>query len=1557
METNALNPVSHADLALRPETLLALRAFARRRLQLLLARAGLILILGLSIIGLGVALLDRSWFLPEALRPWVSLLLMAGLVAALVAMLLKPLIAGRSALGLARMIETVHPSLRESLVAAIELGSGQVRGSAELCAALQQRVAAEMASLPLRSLLPASSLLLWGRRCGVALVVLGVLCAVPSLHLPGFLLRALLPFANIERPSRVKIELQRPDRPEMLAPLGSEQEVVVALKDRRGQILTESIEVKLQWRAGKAAISEASLQGRGAGLWGGTLTVGQQDVAYRILADDAISPWFEFLARPRPRIEEWVMQIKPPSYSRLPVREIKAATADLEVLEGSSIDLQPRVSEPVSEAKLQLNPDHATPLPSAVAEVQKGAVRANLEARVEVESWRLWLRSALTGWDNGESPPWKLTVLPDLPPEAQLQEPAEVVEMLPDETLRLKLSASDDVGLRRLAMAYQINAGAWVRVDLGSENPGASTEMAHVMPLGPLQLKAADTILVKAVATDLKGQEAESPAARVVILEQTITPQQRQWVELTSRLSRQAQVAAEQAQDLSKALQKWRSDDLKEGRPPERKREAEDALARSQDAMEKSNAALEDLWRQVQESARQAPGEVEAAEAQLLAQRMAQVRAEVLPELRQQLQTPQQASSDRLRRAASSMSSSLSNVAQAARWFALEDQARVGAQQSAAMARQQALLTEQSLEANRDAAKRPRWQEQQRASLSAVEPLRQRLKEVAEVADSGAQSQLREADKQIAEAAMDLGESLDGPAQSKSPEHLYGAADHLRQRLQRHSETVRKMADNASLRAAQSREQLARSGNPALAALSDAREAMRQAQQEARKPQSKPRLDREGRTSAQRAQQALASAKAQLEDQAALRDARSAISPQGGLDLNRASRAAGQLAREIANSAPAQTEAVAQRAEALEQAARTLVAEAQAADAQQAAQSALQRVDSTPQAAEAPGAKAQEASGELGTAAESLRQVAETLRKQKSQQALANTAQQAATIGKGASDQLRALAARSSVPSAPNDPQRESARQQGQRALEAAAQIKEAIAVQANEARALVAGMAPKVSEMMKQAAADLEQSRGKIEQAAAMAEKKDDAAKVAAEALALEAQSQDQQRQLQSLQAALRQEANAADWNKQSQRQLSRTADAALAQLGKTGPQVSQALQQAAQSSENPQQAAALNQAAEAQQQAAQSLQQLAGNMAKAESGQELSAEELAQAAGLEEKLEVKQSLDEAYARAQALAQMAADAKKDPAKVLAELERELPRNAAMKKSLAQIGRQLAETSEASVASEAQQPSNLGLATDQAAGDLQRVARHEERLGMKSQAQEVAKAAAALQSAAAAANAKPAMADAPPPKAPVPVGPAAVQPASQAAKAAQSAEVATAEPPLMHPLQRMTSAMLAQALDQLDAQVHPKVSSMPQAPQQGGPQQQQQGQGGQQGQQGQGAQQSLAKAEQSQRQQMNDQRNQGQAPGSQAANPSAPGDGKSPQKQGQMAASPSQGGNLEAQMVDGTLALEKILMGGDWGKLPSKMAQDLQEATRSEAAAEYRAAIENYYRAIARKAR
>jgi hypothetical protein len=120
------------------------------------------------------------------------------------------------------------------------------------------------------------------------------------------------------------------------------------------------------------------------------------------------------------------------------------------------------------------------------------------------------------------------------------------------------------------------------------------------------------------------------------------------------------------------------------------------------------------------------------------------------------------------------------------------------------------------------------------------------------------------------------------------------------------------MAEQAATRAQQLREQIARQENPAILALNEARDALAQAAAEAKKPQQKPREDRNGDTAQEKAAKELATAAKQLEEQAALREQNSLTNDESALDTNRASRAADKLARDAEQPAANQPEALVQ---------------------------------------------------------------------------------------------------------------------------------------------------------------------------------------------------------------------------------------------------------------------------------------------------------------------------------------------------------------------------------------------------------------------------------------------------------------------------------------------------------------------------------------------------------------------------------------------------------------------------------------------------------------------
>lgn len=1511
------------NLALRPATLEALQRFRSRRSRLLWLRAALC-VAGLAVgLLLLLALLDRAWFLPDMIRPWASVVAYAGCAVVAWRVALRHLGEAKDETGAARLIETAEPALRENLLAAVELAqtgdTDRVPDSPEFRAKLQDEVAAAVGRVDWNRALPSRSLRPWWLVLFGAVALVALLSYIPALHLPGFLARAALPFANLERPSSVKIQIVRPSPSSTQAPFASEVDLAVDIVGPHpDKVLLETAEPTAKPR-------RIELTNVTANRYEGRIPVGQSDVRYRLRAADAITSWHTLTARPRPRVIEFAKTIVPPAYAGMKEQPLKEDHGDIEALEGSTVKLTLKTNQPVSKAEVVLNPDQ-TNHPAAIPakSLSQSEITTELAVNETTDSWQIALVSAETGFNNDESSPWRVTAIPDLPPTAQIMEPKEQVELLPDEAVRLSGLAADDIGLAAVKLAHAVNGADWKETELAAK-PGKEASVQHLFPLAPLGVKVGDTVILKLVAVDLKGQKAESQPLRVIVLEQTIDPKQRQWAAEQRRLAQQAQDLSEKTRDMQKAMQQVQKNARLEKKNKEMDN-ADNALARAQEQLRQVKEQADDLWQELKKTAQQAPNPLDAQETQLLGEKLTQLRQEAIPEMEKQMKEPVE-NPELLKRAANEATNQADMMASAAKTFAAEDTAKLASQAAQQLHRQENLLTETALPANRDATARPKWQEQQRGAIAAAESVKKDVEALEEQVDGGQKKNLEQLRNQVTEAARDLNESLDKEQQNKSPEHLYGAADNLRQRLARTADAARAVAEDASNRAAQWRERLQKAENPALVALEEGKAALHEAAEAAKNQKQKQKPSKDGLTPEQRAEKNLAEAARQLQDQAELLEQNPITNDQAALDTNRASRAADKLARQVAEK-PAELEKARTEATQLAAAARTL-------DADALAQSAVKSLAE----AAAPAQMIEKkdpatAAAEARAAAEQLRDLPTALRKINAPNELAAAAQQAADTARNAAEDLKNQAKQAAA-QPPNQPRAPLNQQPTNDALQKAAQVAQQLAQQAESARASLAQLTPQVSEMMKQVAQDLKKTQSETQTAANEAKENKPVDQVAEKAQGLQPKAADNAKKMDSLQAALRQEANQANLAQEQQRQMSRTADVALEQMRQKSPQIAQNLKQAAQATQSQPQAQSLQNAADEQEQTAEALNQLAQNMAKMERGEQLSAQELAAAEQMEKDLQVQEPLDEAYDRAAELAKLAEQAKENPEAVLKELEKELPKNPAMQKALAEIGKATAQTAEQQINEKANQPANLSMAAEFAAHDLARVARHEQRLGQKENAEQVAKASNDLQKTAASTKSDPS-------KATQQMAQQAQASASQAAKAAEETVANSPAPATKTALEQAQGSILAQALDQLDQTLHPMQSDKA-----GNPQEQQ----SQQSQQS--AQQSLNDAQKNQQQSMADSRNQGQVPGQQKP-PQQMADKK---QQNQPSQESKEGGNFDTKLADGVLGADAILVNGDWGHLPSRMAKDLTEATRQEAAPEYRAAIESYYKAIATKSK
>jgi len=1508
-------------MSLRPATLQAMAAFQKRRTRLLLMRGGLFAAAVLLALFLVIALLDRVTFMPDALRKTLSY---GAWLAAIIATLVQTgrlLLQHRDTAATARLMEKADPALRERLLAAIELSNDhQGNDSAEFRGHLQDQVATQLAGFNAETILP-TRLLTRSMQIVAGVVVLIILLSFFSgLHLPGFIARAALPFANIGRPSSVKIRVLSPEKARTLAPFSSQTHLAIQIEGPTPQ------RVIVEQQSEDSAPTRQEMTRVGGDRFESTLYVEQQSVRYRILAADAITSWLTLDARPRPRAIEFIKVITPPAYSKLPAQTLTEDHGDLSALEGSTLQVRFKGNQELESADAQLLPGKTPLAISAEKETQTHKLELTLDGKAD--SWKLNLTAKETRFTNDETSPWRIDVIKDLPPGVTLVAPLTDEQIRADQVIQASGTANDDIGLAKVELSFAVNGTDWKQQEI----PGASGLEAAVqtsLDLNKITLNAGDALLLKLAATDVKGQRSESNAVRLLVVNDQLDTEQRAWSATQKELATQAHALVTEMRNGRKQAEQVKDKAKKD------KDDAENsaALANLQQQLESVQEQSDQLWQQIKQAAMQAPTALKQQEMNLVGQHLARLRDEHLPELKQQLAKVDE--TKELRRTASEATASAETLADSLRTFATADLAQSAHEAFQQLAPQQQQLADRAIDDNRNKEQRPRWQEKQKAALAAAKAARADLEALHEIAPDNRkrdiQNQLNNLDQKIPGTEG----ALDTPEQHQAPEFLYGQAHELRNASNQARDLSRWMSEEAQNKAAEMRDRLQQRDNAAFAALAEARDHLARAAN-GKKPE-------EQQKSANKSAEKLKAAAKQLTSQSELREQNAATNTLAALDQNRLGRALEELAGQIPDQPTEEnSKALREQISGLMENARTLEADAMAQDAQQALEEGQSLIANK---------AAPQKQFQAAMAAQSqLRPMDKALQRAKADQPAIQAAQKAREQADRQSNE-----ARNQTNNAINQKQNQQPFEQPQdqhnptldankQAMEQLAAAREAFSPAVNTAREKLEAMTPKLSEMAQQAAQDLRKTQQTTEQMAQQAPNQPAEQTAAATQQDLLPQAAKNAQKLESLQAALRQETAHANMADEAQRQMARSADVGLAQMQQQTPQIAANLQQAKEEKDSAAQQQALQNAAQSQQQTADALEQMSRNLARMEQGQTLPQDALAAQRAVEEALGIKESLDESYNDLQNIQQLMEQAKNQPQETLTALEQELKKNPAMQKALGNLSSKEASDAKTAMNEVKAQPQMLQDAAPTEASDLARVARHQQRLDQKEAASKIAEAGKQLeqlgQSESSESNAQAAA--------------TAAEQASEAANAAAKTLPAPENPSLF---QSVKGAMLAQALDQLDQAMNAQSNT-------DGQQQGDASQSQQQQQQQQSAQQSLANASQAQSQSMAQARAQGQVPGQQPQSGSAA-QQMAQANQGQQqpasanSAQPSQDakGNWSQTPTNLVVPVTTLVPGGDWGKLPARMAKDLNDAARQEPSPEYRDAIESYYKAIAEKAR
>lgn len=454
--------------------------------------------------------------------------------------------------------ESICPEMREQLLACVELSSVKESArnfSGDFLAALQGRVAHALREHSIRDLLP------WSTVRGPCLAALASclaivgLCFFSRLDMPQRLRRALIPFADLERLSRTRIEVVKPSRPVSVVPENQAVEFEIQLSGAAAQ------EASMEWRAanGKPA-SGTKLEkmiriDESPARFVCSLPIGTDSIEYRFAAGDGRTSWRTIRPTPRPRVARFKHRIHFPEYTGLPPSEIVGERGSITALADSQIEVGfepsiPLISANANVEKLDSGEQETVSLTYAKDQsVWSFPWRSDADMR-----YRLKLKANMpdsdepientfspthelnTASDHRPAVGWMATdgTLWDVPPrpeQAWIISPEELVPLaariaddLPGATIEQQISInrgpwtsvsaqlrslSDEKGEQTRSLPGWLDSNAWTPLD-GVENP-TNASFTWVWDVLNAGASSGDTIAVRIAARDSLQQVTYSP--------------------------------------------------------------------------------------------------------------------------------------------------------------------------------------------------------------------------------------------------------------------------------------------------------------------------------------------------------------------------------------------------------------------------------------------------------------------------------------------------------------------------------------------------------------------------------------------------------------------------------------------------------------------------------------------------------------------------------------------------------------------------------------------------------------------------------------------------------------------------------------------------------------------------------------------------------------------------------------------------------------------------------------------------------------------------------------
>jgi len=439
----------------------------RRRWRFFRFQGGLFLMLFLVAAAVGLAMAaDRLLRLGSTPRVVALAIVVATFLGALGRWVVWPLVRRIGDRDAAVRLGRHFPPMEEDLVSAVELSASSERGenavSRSLIVSVLARIAGRAAGEvnPRAAVSPRPVLLALAALAAIA-AVLGAAWHFRQPSVENALLRLFQPMRAVPYFSYTTVTVEPGDQ---VIRVGDAANVRVVLAGRPVETAL------LEARNGSGTLRVTLPSADGQAEWqSGALF---EDLAYRVLAGDAVSEWHRVRVIPPPALRNRSALLRDPDYAGAGERTVESIQGPLEIVEGTAVILR---GDPVArgeDSKFACTGD-------LVAGTERTALTANRDGLLESPPFvphasAEYLIALCDGFGLASRTPDSIfiRVTPDAVPQVTITEPARDMLILSGEQVEVTAEARDEFGVRGLVLAQRKVKGAKAPADAAAVEPG-----------------------------------------------------------------------------------------------------------------------------------------------------------------------------------------------------------------------------------------------------------------------------------------------------------------------------------------------------------------------------------------------------------------------------------------------------------------------------------------------------------------------------------------------------------------------------------------------------------------------------------------------------------------------------------------------------------------------------------------------------------------------------------------------------------------------------------------------------------------------------------------------------------------------------------------------------------------------------------------------------------------------------------------------------------------------------------------------------------------------------